>query len=79
MLLFRGFGDEKKYIKDESLADIATLNVLALTYPINLLIHAESTGGHLFAAFALVGLVFLLAVIDAVSIVVADVDRRQNL
>jgi len=58
---------------------LAAVNVLALIYPINLLIHAENTDEHLFAAFALVGFVFLLAVIDAVSIVVADVvgtDKR---
>ena len=52
---------------------LAAVNVLALSYPINLLIHAESTEEHLFAAFALVGFVFLLTVVDAVSIVVADV------
>lgn len=52
---------------------LAAVNILALTYPINLLIHAESTDEHLFAAFALVGFVFLLAVVDAVSIVVVDV------
>ena len=58
---------------------LAAVNVLALTYPIKLLIHAETTDEHLFAAFALVGFVFLLTVIDAVSIVVADVvgtDKR---
>jgi len=58
---------------------LTAVNVLALTYPINLLIHSESTDEHLFAAFALVGFVFLLAVIDAVSIVVAEVvatDKR---
>ncbi len=49
------------------------VNVLALTYPIKLLIHAESSDEHLFAAIALVGFLFLLTVIDAVSIVVADV------
>jgi len=52
---------------------LAAVNVLALTYPINLLIHAESTDEHLFAGFTLVGFVFLLAVIDAVSIVAADI------
>lgn len=51
---------------------LAAVNVLALTYPIKLLIHAESTDEHLFTALALFGFVFLLTVIDAVSIVVAD-------
>ena len=52
---------------------LAAVNILALTYPINLFIHAESTEENFVAAFALVGFVFLLAVIDAVSIVVAEV------
>ena len=52
---------------------LAAVNVLALTYPINLLIHSESADEHLLAGCALVGFVFLLAVIDAVSILVAGV------
>ncbi len=51
---------------------LAALNVLALTYPINLLIHSENADEHLLAGFALVGFVFLLAVVDAVSILVAN-------
>ena len=51
---------------------LAALNVLALTYPISLLIYSESADEHLLANFELVGFVFLLAVVDAVSILVAD-------
>ena len=51
---------------------LAALNVLALTYPISLLIHSESADEHLIADFALVGFIFLLAVVDAVGILVAD-------
>ncbi len=52
---------------------LATVNVLALIYPINLLIHAESSDENLFAAFALIGVLFLLLTVDAVSIVVGGV------
>ncbi len=52
---------------------LAAFNVLALTYPIKLLIHSESADEHLLAGCALVGFVFLLAMIDAVSILVAGV------
>lgn len=51
---------------------LTTLNVLALVYPIHLLLHAENPGESLLATLAFIGLVFLLAVIDAVSIMVAD-------
>jgi hypothetical protein len=52
---------------------LATVNVVAVMYPISLLHRAESTDETLFAAFALMGSLFVLMVIDAVSIVVADV------
>jgi len=52
---------------------LATLNLLALVYPIGLLHRAESTDETLFATFVLVGFVFVLAVVDALSIVVANV------
>ena len=51
---------------------LAAFNVLALLYPIRLLYHADSTDENLLAAFAFMGAIFLLVVIDAVSIVVAD-------
>ena len=52
---------------------LAVVNALVLMYPFNLLHRAESNDENLFATFMLIGCVFLLAVGDAVSIVVADV------
>lgn len=52
---------------------LASVNVLAMIYPINLLHHAETADDSLFAAFALIGFVFLLMVLDAVSVVIAEV------
>ena len=52
---------------------LATVNVLALMYPIMLLHRADGADETLFAVFALIGSLFVLMVIDAVSIVVADV------
>ena len=49
-----------------------TVNIVTLVYPINLLLRANSVDENLFAAFALIGLVFLLMVVDAVSILVAE-------
>jgi len=46
-------------------------NLLALIYPIHRLIHASSVDEDLFATCILVGSLFLLLVLDAVSIVVA--------
>jgi hypothetical protein len=51
---------------------LATINVMALIYPINLIRCAKSIDENFFAAFALIGVVFVLVVIDAVSIVVTD-------
>jgi hypothetical protein len=51
---------------------LTMVNVLALIYPIHLLLHADSPGASLFATLALMGFVFLLAVADAVSILIAD-------
>ena len=48
------------------------VNIVALVYPINLLLRANSVDENLFAAFALIGLVFLLMVVDAVSVLVAQ-------
>ncbi len=52
---------------------LAAVNVLALTYPINLLFRAEGADEKLAAAIVLVGSLFLLLLGDAVSIVVAEV------
>ena len=51
---------------------LAMLNVLALMYPIKLLVRADSLDENLFATCVLVGSLFLLVVVDAISIVVAD-------
>jgi len=52
---------------------LTTVNVLALIYPIHLFVRAENPGESLFATLAFIGLVFLLAAVDAVSIMIADV------
>jgi hypothetical protein len=52
-------------------AVLTMVNVLALIYPIHLLLRAVSVDENLFATFVLVGSLFLLVVVDAVSIVIA--------
>ena len=52
---------------------LAAINVLALTYPINLLFRAEGADEKLMATVVLIGSLFLLLLGDAVSIVVAEV------
>ena len=51
---------------------LAMLNVLALMYPIKLLVRANSLDENLFATCVLVASLFLLVVVDAVSIMIAD-------
>ena len=51
---------------------LTAANVLALIYPSNLLLRANSLDEHLFATLVLIISVFLLASVDAVRIVVAD-------
>ena len=51
---------------------LALANVLALIYPINLLLRAKSVEDNLFATFVLIAAVLLLALFDAISIVAAD-------
>ena len=51
---------------------LALVNVLALAYPINLLLRSKSVDENLFATFVLIASVFLLALVDAISIVAAD-------
>jgi hypothetical protein len=50
---------------------VTMVNVLGLIYPIHLLLRAVSVDENLFATFVLVGSLFLLVVVDAVSIVIA--------
>ena len=51
---------------------LTMVNLLGLIYPIHLLLRANSVDEHLFATCVLVGFLFLLVVVDAVGIVVAD-------
>jgi hypothetical protein len=51
---------------------LAMVNVLGLMYPIHLLLRTHSVDENLFATCVLVGSLFLLVVLDAVSIVVAE-------
>jgi hypothetical protein len=51
---------------------LTMVNLLGLIYPIHLLLRANSVEENLFAICVLVGSLFLLVVVDAVSIVVAE-------
>ena len=50
---------------------LTTVNIVALMYPMNLLLRADSVDENFVATCVLVGSVFLLMVVDAVSIVAA--------
>lgn len=50
---------------------LGTVNVLAIIYPVSLLLHADSPDAQLLAAFAFVGVGFLLAITDTISILLA--------
>ena len=54
-------------------AVLAAVNALVLIYPFNLLHCAQSTDENLLATLMLIACSFLLTVVDALSIVVADV------
>jgi hypothetical protein len=51
---------------------LALVNVLALVYPINLSLRSKSVDENLFVTFVLIASIFLLALVDAISIVAAD-------
>jgi len=51
---------------------LTMVNLLGLIYPIHLLLRAHNVDENLFATCVLVGALFLLLVVDAVSIVVAE-------
>ena len=51
---------------------LTAINLLALSYPMILLHRAGTMDTQLLATFVLIGCVFLLTVIDAVSIVIVD-------
>ena len=50
---------------------LSTLNVLAMVYPVILSRQADSEGAQLVATCVLVVVVFLLAIIDSISILLA--------
>ena len=52
---------------------LGTLNVLVMVYPIVLVCRADRVDARLLATFVLIVAIFLLAIADTVSIVVADV------
>jgi hypothetical protein len=51
---------------------LTIVNVLGLTYPVKLLLHANSLDENLFANCVLIGSLFLFVVLDAVTIVIAE-------
>jgi hypothetical protein len=51
---------------------LTMVNLLALIYPIHLELRANSVEENLFATFVFLGFLFLLVVVDAASIVVAE-------
>jgi hypothetical protein len=51
---------------------LGVVNVLGLIYPINLLLRANCVDENFFATCVLVDSLFLLVVVDAVSIVAAE-------
>ena len=51
---------------------LTMVNVVALMYPLHLLLRADSVDENFFATCVLVGSLFLLVVVDAVRIVVAE-------
>lgn len=51
---------------------LALVNVLALVYPINLSLRSKSVDENLFVTFVFIASIFLLALVDAISIVAAD-------
>jgi hypothetical protein len=50
---------------------LATVNTLALIYPISLYVQADNNDAQFFATMVLLGVVFLLAITDTVSALVA--------
>lgn len=57
---------------------LATINILSVIYPINLIHGAKSVPQNFFAAFALIGVVFVLVVMDAVSLVIMDARSAER-
>ena len=68
----RGSGNEKNKRTSEFWMVLALVNVLAFIYPINLLLRANGVDENFFATCVFIGSVFLLMVVNALSIVAAD-------
>jgi hypothetical protein len=49
---------------------LTTINVLALLYPTVSLIRSESGGGQFVAAFVMIGVFSLLAIVDAIAVAI---------
>jgi hypothetical protein len=57
---------------------LATIHIVSLIYPVNLVHAAKSVDQNFFAAGGLIGVMFVLVVIDAVSIVVVNADTSEE-
>ena len=57
---------------------LATVNILSLIYPVNLVHATKSVDQTFFAPFALIGVMFVLVVIDAVSIALVNADTAEE-
>jgi hypothetical protein len=68
-MFVRGFVMNKDKPKTHFGTLLATINVLALTYPVSLLIRAQRIDENLFAIVVLLIVIVLLVAVDAVSIV----------
>jgi len=63
---------KKAKSKDEFWLVLATLNVLAMVYPTSVYLRADSSEDQIVALALLFGLGLLLAIVDTISIVVAQ-------
>ncbi len=50
---------------------LATLNVVAMGYPINLVLHADSDLARIAAVFIFIAIVFGLLISDAIGVLIA--------
>jgi len=62
----------KRRMRNRLLCVLTMINLLLVSCPIVLFRRAQTTEEHLIAVLVLIGCFFLLAVVDAVGIVVAD-------
>ncbi len=62
---------ESKGHKTHFWTALATVNAAALVYPTNLALHADNDYARIGAAFALIAIVFLLFIGDAIGVLIA--------